>query len=329
MLMPLLFGAFGNFLLPTQLGVHDVAFPRLNSVAFWFLPGGLIMLAQLICMDRRYQRMNCFNIREIQTLLRARFYADLMGENSANIFLPQTALGLRFKLNEPSFINLNYLILNRYGILNNSTGRFQNYKITNNEGGLGFLDKHYFNLKYQNELNFSSHPIFYNLLFLTKINHLAIINPISNLMLVLYYYCSNILQIFFKNAINFILTVSLFFDFNRPGWLLLETISHIGSKFYFIVETLLSTNGSVYIEQITASPYNLFSSLALQQTLLIHPSAFLVTIFNGSLDFFKISVNPLYNTLLANLATYYNLFCALDLAKFLPIFFSHDIFLPY
>jgi len=34
MIMPLLFGAFGNFLLPTQLGVHDVAFPRLNSVAF-------------------------------------------------------------------------------------------------------------------------------------------------------------------------------------------------------------------------------------------------------------------------------------------------------
>jgi len=51
MIMPLLFGAFGNFLLPTQLGVHDVAFPRLNSVAFWFLPGGLIMLCQLVCLD--------------------------------------------------------------------------------------------------------------------------------------------------------------------------------------------------------------------------------------------------------------------------------------
>ena len=34
MIMPLMFGAFGNFLLPTQLGVHDVAFPRLNSAAF-------------------------------------------------------------------------------------------------------------------------------------------------------------------------------------------------------------------------------------------------------------------------------------------------------
>lgn len=34
MIMPCIFGAFGNFLLPTQLGVHDVAFPRLNSAAF-------------------------------------------------------------------------------------------------------------------------------------------------------------------------------------------------------------------------------------------------------------------------------------------------------
>ena len=73
MIMPLLFGAFANFLLPTQLGVHDVAFPRLNSAAFWFLPGGLLMLCQLVCVDRRYQRMNCFNIREVESLLKRKF----------------------------------------------------------------------------------------------------------------------------------------------------------------------------------------------------------------------------------------------------------------
>lgn len=32
--IPVIFGAFGNFLLPTQLGVRDVAFPRLNSFMF-------------------------------------------------------------------------------------------------------------------------------------------------------------------------------------------------------------------------------------------------------------------------------------------------------
>lgn len=97
MIMPLLFGAFGNFLLPTQLGVHDVAFPRLNSAAFWFLPSGLIMLAQLVCVDRRFQRMNCFNIREVQALLKQRFFADLINEEDRHSLLDRTMIGTKFR----------------------------------------------------------------------------------------------------------------------------------------------------------------------------------------------------------------------------------------
>lgn len=99
MIMPVVFGAFGNFLLPTQLGVHDVAFPRLNSAAFWFLPGGLIMLMQLVCVDRRYQRMNCFNIRELQGVLKRKFFTDLVNTNDHRDFLNQSIIGLRFKSN--------------------------------------------------------------------------------------------------------------------------------------------------------------------------------------------------------------------------------------
>ena len=100
MIMPLLFGAFGNFLLPTQLGVHDVAFPRLNSAAFWFLPGGLLMLAQLVCLDRRYHRMNCFNIRELQTLMKNRYHPELLDEKSHTDFLSKIMLSTRFKLGD-------------------------------------------------------------------------------------------------------------------------------------------------------------------------------------------------------------------------------------
>lgn len=99
MIMPLLFGAFANFLLPTQLGVHDVAFPRLNSAAFWFLPGGLIMLAQLICVDRRYQRMNCFNVREIQALLKQRFFPNLAEDVMWTHRIPSAVSALRFQQN--------------------------------------------------------------------------------------------------------------------------------------------------------------------------------------------------------------------------------------
>jgi hypothetical protein len=32
------------------------------------------MLCQLVCVDRKYQRMNCFNIRELQGILKRKFF---------------------------------------------------------------------------------------------------------------------------------------------------------------------------------------------------------------------------------------------------------------
>lgn len=127
MIMPLLFGAFANFLLPTQLGVHDVAFPRLNSAAFWFLPAGFLMLAQMVCIDRRYQRMNCFNIREVQTLLRSRYHPDRWDANEHHQFLHETVLGLRLKLSSLSTIAPNMLLSYEYGLSSSQLNRTQLY----------------------------------------------------------------------------------------------------------------------------------------------------------------------------------------------------------
>lgn len=104
MAMPMLFGFFGNFLLPTQMGVHDVAFPRMNSAAFWFLPASLLALCQLVCIDRRYQRMNCFNIRELQSLLRNRFFDETVPLNlsTKSEYRYQTSSILNFVTNKTS-----------------------------------------------------------------------------------------------------------------------------------------------------------------------------------------------------------------------------------
>ena len=115
MIMPAVFGAFGNFLLPTQLGVHDVAFPRLNSAAFWFLPGGLIMLCQLVCVDRRYQRMNCFNIRELQGILKRKFFTDLVNSNDHRELFDKSIIGLRFKNNNQLNINHDMSLFYNFG----------------------------------------------------------------------------------------------------------------------------------------------------------------------------------------------------------------------
>ncbi|WP_432842399.1 aa3-type cytochrome oxidase subunit I [Dactylosporangium sp. CA-092794] len=48
---PLLFG-FGNYLVPMQIGAADVAFPRLNALAYWlYLSGGLITVSGFATPD--------------------------------------------------------------------------------------------------------------------------------------------------------------------------------------------------------------------------------------------------------------------------------------
>jgi hypothetical protein len=124
MIMPLIFGAFGNFLLPTQLGVHDVAFPRLNSAAFWFLPGGLIMLMQLVCVDRRYQRMNCFNIRELQGILKRRFFTDMVNSSDHRDLASSSMIGIRFKGNNNFNLDSDVLSFYRVGTTLSPKSRF-------------------------------------------------------------------------------------------------------------------------------------------------------------------------------------------------------------
>ena len=62
------------------------------------------MLCQLVCVDRRYQRMNCFNIRELKGILKRRFFNDLVNSNDHHELLNNSMIGLRFKLNNTQSI---------------------------------------------------------------------------------------------------------------------------------------------------------------------------------------------------------------------------------
>ena len=45
-IVPVVNGGFGNYLIPFYVGARDMAFPRLNAVAFWMIPpSGLLLIS--------------------------------------------------------------------------------------------------------------------------------------------------------------------------------------------------------------------------------------------------------------------------------------------
>jgi hypothetical protein len=81
------------------------------------------MLCQLVCADRRYQRMNCFNIRELQGNLKRKFFSDLINVSDHREFLDSTMIGLRFRTNNELNIYHDNLAFHNLGITNEAKSR--------------------------------------------------------------------------------------------------------------------------------------------------------------------------------------------------------------
>lgn len=223
MAMPLLFGFFTNFLLPTQLGVHDVAFPRMNSAAFWFLPASLIVLCQLVCVDRRYQRMNCFNVKELQSVVRKRFFFELFDNNVYNENLNNTLISLKKKLNNLNSIN------------KNQTYNVESYFNKNNNFFLNFFLN--FNLNFLFKISFKYiYVSFYNL---TVCYFLLIKNISLNIFFFIYYLniglFSNLFTFFWNSKSDLIKNENFFFFYNSE----LYKNNTIMEYFFFLISKVI------------------------------------------------------------------------------------------
>lgn len=93
------------------------------------------MLGQLVCIDRRYQRMNCFNIREVQSLLKRKFFHDLVISADHHTLLNSTIMNLRYKTNNLSVLDSNTFLLNTAGVTYVPGNRFLDFT------GLGTSEK--------------------------------------------------------------------------------------------------------------------------------------------------------------------------------------------
>lgn len=78
------------------------------------------MLVQLVCLDRRYQRMNCYNIREIQTILKSKYTPNTVDSSDVRFSLNDTTLGLRYQLGELEFLNNSVLGFYQHTLASNS-----------------------------------------------------------------------------------------------------------------------------------------------------------------------------------------------------------------
>jgi hypothetical protein len=85
------------------------------------------MLCQLVCVDRRYQRMNCFNIRELQGILKRKFFTDLVNTSDSHHSMESTLINMRHKNNMSNILLYDQSLFYNFDLTNTSKYKTFNY----------------------------------------------------------------------------------------------------------------------------------------------------------------------------------------------------------
>ena len=86
------------------------------------------MLMQLVCVDRRYQRMNCFNIRELEGILKRKFFTDLVNTSDNHKTMESTLIGMRHKNNMSNILLYDQSLFYNFDLTN--TSKYKNFSLS-------------------------------------------------------------------------------------------------------------------------------------------------------------------------------------------------------
>jgi hypothetical protein len=69
--------------------------------------------------------MNCFNIRELQSILKDKFFIDLVSSHDYRELLSSTMLGIKYKTNLENNADLEVTTFYNYGLLNSNLNKME------------------------------------------------------------------------------------------------------------------------------------------------------------------------------------------------------------
>jgi len=194
--------------------------------------------------------MNCFSIRELQSVFKRRFFTDLTTSNDYRYLLEKSMIGLKYKLNNNMNISHNMFIFNNYGtskIINNKYNLYQNIYLSNTSSSddrVSFLFLNFF-LK---NLKFDSFFLFINSIL--PLNYFF--NLISNLSFYSFFYIFNLFfyikEVFILNIISSFSLINNLLNFNLFNFKFLNKNNKI--EFYSNYSYFYSENNLFLMSEI-------------------------------------------------------------------------------
>jgi hypothetical protein len=228
------------------------------------------MLCHLVCTDRRYARMNCFNIRELQSVLKRKFFTDLINTHDHRDLLEQSMIGLRYKTHNNFNLNPDVLSFYNFGLTTSNLNKTLIFTNTNSSSTI---------------LSLNNYNYFFINLFSNKTELFSIITPSLYVNTICEY-------LYFITSFTFLPTS--FFSFNIFFNSLLNNlfICFDLSNFYLF----FSLNYSNFINH-KQSPTNLYQVQDTNSELLDSKNTFLESSNSTRYNrFFNILVNYDYKT---------------------------------